>query len=117
MVERNARYLQPDDIGEAAELVVMDVSFISVAKVLPAVAAASAPGSEFLILIKPQFELEKREVGKGGIVRDPALHQKAIDGVLAAAAEARLDALGVRPSHLTGSEGNQEFFLHARRRG
>jgi len=117
MVERNARYLQPDHIGEAAEFVVMDVSFISAAKVLPAVVAASAPGSEFLILIKPQFELEKRDVGKGGIVRDPALHQKAIDGVLAAAAHAGVVAAGVRPSHLTGTEGNQEFFLHARRRG
>ena len=117
MVEQNARYLQPDHIGEVAELVVMDVSFISAAKVLPAVVAASGTGSEFLILIKPQFELEKRDVGKGGIVRDPALHQKAIDGVLAAAAHAGLEAAGVRPSRLTGAEGNQEFFLHARRRG
>jgi 23S rRNA (cytidine1920-2'-O)/16S rRNA (cytidine1409-2'-O)-methyltransferase len=117
MVERNARYLQPDDIGEAVQLVVMDVSFISVAKVLPAVAEASAPGSEFLVLIKPQFELQKRDVGKGGVVRDPELHQKAIDGVLAAAAQAGLEAIGVRPSHLSGTEGNQEFFLHARRRG
>ena len=117
MVEQNARYLQPGHIKEAAELVVMDVSFISVAKVLPAVVATSAQGSEFLILIKPQFELEKRDVGKGGIVRDPALHQKAIDGVLAAAAHVGLEAAGIRPSHPTGTEGNQEFFLHARRRG
>jgi 23S rRNA (cytidine1920-2'-O)/16S rRNA (cytidine1409-2'-O)-methyltransferase len=117
MIERNARYLQPAEIGEAAELVVMDVSFISVAKVLPAVVAASGPGSEFLILIKPQFELEKRDVGKGGIVRDPALHQKAIDGVLAAAAQAGLEVAGVQPSRLPGTEGNQEYFLHARRRG
>jgi 23S rRNA (cytidine1920-2'-O)/16S rRNA (cytidine1409-2'-O)-methyltransferase len=117
MVECNARYLQSDHIGEAAELVVMDVSFISAAKVLPAVVAASGAGSEFLILIKPQFELEKRDVGKGGIVRDPALHQKAIDGVLAAAAHVGLEVAGVHPSHLTGTEGNQEFFLHAHRRG
>jgi 23S rRNA (cytidine1920-2'-O)/16S rRNA (cytidine1409-2'-O)-methyltransferase len=117
MIEQNARYLRPEDIGEAAELLVMDVSFISVTKVLPAVVAASAPDSEFLILIKPQFELEKRDVGKGGIVRDPALHQKAIDGVLAAAARASLEVAGVRPSRLPGTEGNQEFFLHARRRG
>ena len=116
-IERNARYLQPADVGEPAELVVMDVSFISVAKLLPAVAAASTPGGEFLILIKPQFELEKRNVGKGGIVRDPALHQKAIDSVLAAAAEAGFEVAGVRASRLPGTEGNQEFFLHARRRG
>jgi 23S rRNA (cytidine1920-2'-O)/16S rRNA (cytidine1409-2'-O)-methyltransferase len=66
MVEQNARYLQPDHIAEPAELVVMDVSFISAAKVLPAVVAASAPGSEFLILIKPQFELEKRDAPPEG---------------------------------------------------
>jgi len=117
MIERNARYLQPADIGEAVELVVMDVSFISVAKVLPAVVAASAAECEFLILIKPQFELEKRNVGKGGIVRDPALHQKAIGGVLWAAAQAGLEAKSAGPSRLLGTEGNQEFFLHARRRG
>jgi 23S rRNA (cytidine1920-2'-O)/16S rRNA (cytidine1409-2'-O)-methyltransferase len=115
-VERNARYLRPADLGEPAELVAMDVSFISVTKVLPAVLAVTAPGAEFLILIKPQFELEKREVGKGGIVRDAALHQKAIERVSAAAAEAGLEILGVRPSRLPGAEGNQEFFLHARRR-
>ncbi len=74
-------------------------------------------GADFLILIKPQFELEKREVGKGGIVRDTLQHQKAIERVTAAASELSLDILGVRPSHLTGAEGNQEFFLHARARG
>jgi 23S rRNA (cytidine1920-2'-O)/16S rRNA (cytidine1409-2'-O)-methyltransferase len=74
-------------------------------------------GADFLILIKPQFELEKREVGKGGIVRDNLLHQKAIERVTAAASELSLHILGVRPSQLTGAEGNQEFFLHARARG
>src|ERR1700734_611346 len=69
-VERNARYLRAEDIAEPPALVTMDVSFISVAKVLPAVVPVAAPGAEFLILIKPQFELEKSEIGKGGIVRD-----------------------------------------------
>ena len=115
LIERNARYLRPDDVSEAAEFVAMDVSFISVTKVLPAVAAVAAPGADFLILVKPQFELERREVGKGGIVRDAALHRKAIERVKAGAIEAGLEIIGVQPSRLAGAEGNQEFFLHARR--
>jgi 23S rRNA (cytidine1920-2'-O)/16S rRNA (cytidine1409-2'-O)-methyltransferase len=117
MIERNARYLRPEDIPEPAALITMDVSFISVTKVLPAIVPVAAVNADFLILIKPQFELEKREVGKGGIVRDNLLHQKAIDRVTAAATELSLDIVGVRPSHLTGAGGNQEFFLHARVRG
>ena len=115
-IECNARYLRSEDIVERAALITMDVSFISATKVLPAIVPAVAVGADFLILIKPQFELEKRDVGKGGIVRDAALHQKAIERVTAAAVECSLEILGVRPSHLTGTEGNQEFFLHARTR-
>jgi 23S rRNA (cytidine1920-2'-O)/16S rRNA (cytidine1409-2'-O)-methyltransferase len=116
-VERNARYLQAEDIAERPGLVTMDVSFISVTKVLPAVAPVMAPSADFLILVKPQFELEKSEIGKGGIVRDAALHQKAIERVQSAATACGLEILGVRPSHPPGTEGNQEFFLHARARG
>jgi 23S rRNA (cytidine1920-2'-O)/16S rRNA (cytidine1409-2'-O)-methyltransferase len=116
-LEGNARYLRAEDIPEQPALVTMDVSFISVAKVLPAVVPVAVPTAEFLILIKPQFELEKNEIGKGGIVRDAALHQKAIERVAAAAVECGLLVVGVRPSHLPGTEGNQEFFLHARARG
>ena len=115
-VECNARYLRSEDLAERAALITMDVSFISATKVLPAIVPAAAAGADFLILIKPQFELEKREVGKGGIVRDSALHQKAIERVTGSAAECSLEILDVRPSHLTGAEGNQEFFLHARAR-
>jgi 23S rRNA (cytidine1920-2'-O)/16S rRNA (cytidine1409-2'-O)-methyltransferase len=116
-IERNARYLRAEDIAERVTLITMDVSFISVTKVLPAIVPLAIAGADLLILVKPQFELEKREVGKGGIVRDTLLHQKAIERVTAAAAELSLDIRGVRPSHLTGAEGNQEFFLHARVRG
>jgi len=116
-IERNARYLQSKDVAEKPALVTMDVSFISVTKVLPSVVPVTAVGADFLILVKPQFELEKREVGKGGIVRDPQSHRKAIESVTASAIELSLEILGVRPSHLTGAEGNQEFFLHARARG
>lgn len=114
-IERNARYLRPEEIGEPVELVAVDVSFISVTKILPAIVRIATANADFLILIKPQFELEKREVGKGGIVRDAALHQKAIQRVTSAAGEAGLQTLGVRPSRITGAEGNREFFLHAKR--
>jgi 23S rRNA (cytidine1920-2'-O)/16S rRNA (cytidine1409-2'-O)-methyltransferase len=116
-VECNARYLKAEDIAERPSLVTMDVSFISVTKVLPAVVPVAAAAADFLILIKPQFELEKNKIGKGGIVRDVSLHQKAIERVSAGAAVCGLALLGVRPSHLPGTEGNQEFFLHARARG
>jgi 23S rRNA (cytidine1920-2'-O)/16S rRNA (cytidine1409-2'-O)-methyltransferase len=115
-IERNARYLEPSEIAQPAAFLTMDLSFISVDKVLPAVVPVAAAGADFLILIKPQFELEKRDVGKGGIVRDPALHQKAIERVARAAAQNGLELAGVKPSRLPGSEGNQEFFLHARKR-
>jgi len=114
-LERNARELGPDDLGEAVDLVTIDLSFISVSKVLRAVAAVAKPGAEFLILVKPQFELERGEIAKGGIVRDPQLHQRAVERVKAAAVEAGLLVEAVRPSRLPGAEGNLEFFLHARR--
>lgn len=114
-VERNARYLLSADIPEMPALIVVDVSFISVAKVIPAIVPVAAPGANLLILIKPQFELEKRDVAKGGIVREASLHQKAIDRVVVAARAAGLEIIGVRPSHLPGAEGNQEFFLHAQK--
>ena len=114
-VERNARELQPGDIAETASLVTMDVSFISAAKVLPTVAAVVAPGADLLILVKPQFELPREDVAAGGIVTDAALHKKAISSVEAAALACGLEVRGVQPSHITGAEGNQEFFLHARK--
>jgi 23S rRNA (cytidine1920-2'-O)/16S rRNA (cytidine1409-2'-O)-methyltransferase len=114
-VECNARFLQPDDIGEAVDVVTVDVSFISVTKVLPALAAVAKPGAEFLILVKPQFELERKDVKRGGIVRDPALHERAIEKVKVAAGLTELTVLGAAPSRLAGAEGNQEYFLYARR--
>lgn len=115
-IKKNARFLKPGDIGTPASVVTIDVSFISVTKILPAVAALAQADGEFLILIKPQFELERRLVGKGGIVRDAQLHERAIASVRAAAEQCGLTILGVQPSRLTGAEGNQEYFLHARRR-
>lgn len=115
-VERNARELRREDIGEQVGLVVVDVSFISVAKVLPPAAALAKPGADLLALVKPQFELAKAEVGRGGIVSDAALHQKAIAKVQGAAVRAGLEVLGVKASRVAGAEGNQEYFLHARKK-
>jgi 23S rRNA (cytidine1920-2'-O)/16S rRNA (cytidine1409-2'-O)-methyltransferase len=114
-IKKNARKLQLRDLKETVNLVVADVSFISVTKILPAILLLADVGTDFLVLIKPQFELQREDIGPGGIVSDPSLHQRAIESVQAAAVELGLSALGVKPSHLTGAEGNREFFLHARK--
>jgi len=114
-VEKNARYLTPADIAEPAELISVDLSFIGLAKVIPALVPLAVPGAEFLLLVKPQFELERGAVARGGVVRDPALHRRAIEGVRAAAEAAGLSVQGERPSRVPGAEGNVEFFLHARK--
>jgi 23S rRNA (cytidine1920-2'-O)/16S rRNA (cytidine1409-2'-O)-methyltransferase len=115
-IQKNARELTSHDIPERVEFVTVDVSFISLEKILPAVISVAAAEAEFLILIKPQFELERTDVGKGGIVRDARLHEKAVERVKTAALAAGLVVLSVQPSRVTGAEGNQEFFLHARRK-
>jgi 23S rRNA (cytidine1920-2'-O)/16S rRNA (cytidine1409-2'-O)-methyltransferase len=114
-IERNARELRHEDIAEPVDLVVIDVSFISATKVLKPALACAKPGADFLILVKPQFELPREDVPPGGIVTDIALHQKAIASVTKAAAGAGLKILGTKPSRLPGTEGNQEHFVHARK--
>ena len=114
-IKKNARDLTPHDLAENVDLVVADVSFISVKKVLPGACACAKVGADLLILIKPQFELEREDVGKGGIVRDPELHEEAIANVRQAAESLGLVIIGVAPSRLPGAEGNQEYFLHARK--
>jgi len=110
----NARYLMPAAIGEPAALLVCDVSFISVTLVLPQFPPLLTPDGEFVILVKPQFEVGREQVGKGGIVRDPALHEAACNKVRTA-----VEGLGyttaIIPSPVLGAEGNREFLLHARR--
>jgi 23S rRNA (cytidine1920-2'-O)/16S rRNA (cytidine1409-2'-O)-methyltransferase len=114
-MEKNARELLAKDLPEPIDLVVADVSFISVKKILAGAAACAKPGADLLILVKPQFELEREEVGKGGIVREKELHDKAVGGVRNAMEALGLTVLGVAPSRLPGAEGNQEYFLHARK--
>jgi 23S rRNA (cytidine1920-2'-O)/16S rRNA (cytidine1409-2'-O)-methyltransferase len=115
-LDHNARELTSRDVPEPVDLVVVDVSFISARKVLAPASAVAKPGAEFLILVKPQFELRREEIGPGGIVSDPVQHEKAVAVVQDAAESAGLLYLAVRPSHLTGAEGNQEYFLHARQK-
>lgn len=107
----NARYLERGLIGEEVELAVCDVSFISVTLILPAFAPLLKAPREFVVLVKPQFEVGREQVGKGGIVRDPALHEAAVAKVRAAA-----EMLGFRTewtvSPIEGAEGNKEFLLY-----
>jgi len=115
-VERNARELKSIDIAEPVDIVVVDVSFISACKVIGPACKFAKPGSYFLILIKPQFELPREKIGKGGIVSDKTLHEDAILTVQRHCTGLGLECLGVRPSRLAGAEGNQEYFLHARKK-
>jgi 23S rRNA (cytidine1920-2'-O)/16S rRNA (cytidine1409-2'-O)-methyltransferase len=107
----NARNLTADDFDEAIEFVSIDVSFIPLKLILPAV--ASFLQGELVALIKPQFEVGKHEVGKGGIVRDEAKRQSAVDGVASAAKEIGFEVFGVIESPVKGAEGNVEFLMHA----
>jgi 23S rRNA (cytidine1920-2'-O)/16S rRNA (cytidine1409-2'-O)-methyltransferase len=106
----NARVLEPGQLPYAPDLIVVDVSFISLAKVLPAVLGCAAGAFDCLAMVKPQFEVGRERVGKGGVVRDPALRREAIAGVAAALA-AHAGVAGLAPSGLPGPSGNRETFL------
>jgi 23S rRNA (cytidine1920-2'-O)/16S rRNA (cytidine1409-2'-O)-methyltransferase len=107
----NARYLQPGSFDEPIDFVSIDVSFISLKLILPAV--VTFLHGELVALIKPQFEVGKHEVGKGGIVRDVAKRQEAVDSVVQFAREQGLDVREVIESPIKGAEGNVEFLMHA----
>jgi len=107
----NARHLEPSMLPFSPSLAVIDVSFISLKRVLPAVAACLAPGGCMLALVKPQFEVGRGRVGRGGIVRDPALHREVLRSVVAFARESAWGIGGIARSPLRGAEGNVEFFL------
>jgi 23S rRNA (cytidine1920-2'-O)/16S rRNA (cytidine1409-2'-O)-methyltransferase len=101
-------------VGEQVDLITMDVSFISATLILPALAEVARPGTRLLVLVKPQFEVGKGQVGRGGIVRDEALHRRAVERVRECAASVGFGDLQVFPSAVLGAEGNQEFFLAGR---
>ena len=115
--QTNARYLTPDIVTEPVDIIVCDASFIGLAKVLDTALDFARPGGRLIALVKPQFEAERHEIGKGGVVRDAAVHER----VCAAAAEwlgsRGWTVAGVTPSPITGPEGNVEFLLAAVRRG
>jgi 23S rRNA (cytidine1920-2'-O)/16S rRNA (cytidine1409-2'-O)-methyltransferase len=104
----NARYLERDQLSYAPELIVIDVSFISLAKVLPAVLACAAERFDCLAMVKPQFEVGRERVGRGGVVRDPALRREAVESVAASAPAA---VMGFASSGLPGPAGNRETFV------
>jgi len=105
----NARYLHAKDFEVSFDLAVIDVSFISVTKVLPAIVPLLKAGGRLIVLIKPQFEVGRGEVGKGGIVRDPQKHARVIDEVNRAAQELGLQVRNVIESPIHGADGNVEF--------
>jgi 23S rRNA (cytidine1920-2'-O)/16S rRNA (cytidine1409-2'-O)-methyltransferase len=110
----NARYLRSEDLGEAVSVAVCDVSFISVTLVLPAMTEVLQPGGEMVILVKPQFEVSKGQVGKGGIVREPELHQASCRRVDDAVRRLGFET-SLMESPILGAEGNREFLLYAHR--
>ena len=111
----NARNLSPELLGGcAADFASMDVSFISVRTVLPAVRTCVREGAHLAVLVKPQFEARREQVGKGGIVRDPQVHREVLLGVIAAVPGMGFAPLGLAVSPIRGAEGNVEFLLHLR---
>jgi 23S rRNA (cytidine1920-2'-O)/16S rRNA (cytidine1409-2'-O)-methyltransferase len=112
----NVRELTLDQIGgEPVELVVGDLSFISLTLVLPALVRCAVPDADLALMVKPQFEVGRERLGSGGVVRDPTLHAESVRTVAAAAAAAGLGVLGVAASPLPGPSGNVEYFLWLRR--
>jgi 23S rRNA (cytidine1920-2'-O)/16S rRNA (cytidine1409-2'-O)-methyltransferase len=112
----NARFLTREHVSEPVDLCVIDVAFISLTLILPNAFALMKPGGVILALIKPQFELQRSDVGKGGIVRDPRLHQKAQDKIVAFVNNLGHLVAGIAPAAIKGVDGNQEFFVCIRKR-
>lgn len=115
LVSGNARYLDPAWLDEPVDIVVVDVSFISVGKILPVVPPVMGVTGDILALVKPQFEVGRKQVGKGGIVRDPALHRQAVESVVETARASGLVVVGTCPATITGKQGNQEYFVWLRK--
>jgi len=111
MEKTNIRQLLPEQLDRVPELAVIDASFISLSKVLPATVNLLRSGGRIIALIKPQFEVGKGEVGKGGIVRDTAAHERVVDAVRQTAREMGLMVAGLCESPITGADGNREFLI------
>jgi 23S rRNA (cytidine1920-2'-O)/16S rRNA (cytidine1409-2'-O)-methyltransferase len=111
----NVRNLRPEQVSPPADLVTADLSFISLGQALPALAACAAPDADYVVLVKPQFEVGKGKVGAGGVVRDPDLRAEAVAAVAQSALDLGLGVCGVVASPLPGPSGNVEYFLWLRR--
>jgi 23S rRNA (cytidine1920-2'-O)/16S rRNA (cytidine1409-2'-O)-methyltransferase len=116
LLERtNVRTIEPDSLPYRADLLVADLSFISLGTALPALASCSGPSAEFVLLVKPQFEADREDVGSGGVVADPDVWRRVLASVSEACAHEGLQPHGVMASPLLGPAGNAEFLLHATR--
>ena len=115
MEKTNIRYVTPEDIGEAVDFFSVDVSFISLGKVLPAVRELLSDGAEGVCLIKPQFEAGREKVGKKGVVRDPAVHREVIENVISFSRDTGFSPMGLSFSPVRGPEGNIEYLLYLRK--
>ncbi len=111
----NIRHLTGDMVGEEIDLVVADLSFISLSLVLPALAAVSKPSADYVLMVKPQFEVGREKLGAGGVVRDPVLRRAAVLDVADSAYDVGLGTMGIAASPLPGPAGNVEYFLWLRR--
>lgn len=111
----NARYLRPSDLPEPCDLATVDVSFISLTKVVPALIPLLTAGGHLLVLIKPQFEAGRRQVGKGGVIRDEAVRRRVMDECARALAALGLELVGVVDSEVAGARGNREAFALLRK--
>ena len=110
----NARALTRNDVPHAVDIVTIDVAFISLRYIFPALLPFLAPGADVIALVKPQFEAGREQVGKHGLVTDPAVHEAVLARVTGAAEAVGFQRMSMTPSTLTGATGNQEFFLHLR---
>jgi 23S rRNA (cytidine1920-2'-O)/16S rRNA (cytidine1409-2'-O)-methyltransferase len=110
----NARHLTDSDVPHLVDIVTIDVAFISLAHILPAVPARLARGADVVALVKPQFEAGREQIEKGGLVRDPAVHEAVVARVTEEAAALGLARIAMTPSPITGATGNREFLLHLR---
>jgi len=111
---RNARRLERGWLPAPVDVVTIDVSFISLRLILPVLPPVLAPGADLVALVKPQFEAGRDEVGRGGLVKDPAVHEAVLARVTESAAAAGLARIAMTPSPITGATGNREFLLHLR---
>jgi 23S rRNA (cytidine1920-2'-O)/16S rRNA (cytidine1409-2'-O)-methyltransferase len=113
----NVRHLQPDDLGGPVDLTVADLSFISLVTVAPALARCTRPDGDLVLLVKPQFEAGRARIGKGGVVRDPAVHRAVLREVRDGLRRAGLHVVDVMASPLRGADGNVEFLVHCDAQG